>query len=106
MSVTVASPAKVILVVAGEKQEQDQEVKVVWGQEVNIECQVVQLGNPAPAVHLKLNNSTHDQASMTYFPTLKESGSRWLLDLFISWHQSTRFKYQLQVFVFLDSKGT
>ena len=77
MSVTVATPAQVMLVVAGEEQVQDQEVQVVWGQEVNIECQVVQLGNPAPSVHLKLNNNTHDQASMTYFPTLKESGTRW-----------------------------
>ena len=86
MAVDVATPSKVelLLKVAVEQQKVDQEINVIWGQEVEVTCQVVTPGNPTPKLQLLVNNSvireetasTNTQATTTYFPTLQESGSR------------------------------
>ena len=81
MSVNVATPAKVELKVTVKEQRKE---KVVWGEEVQVQCKVTALGNPAPSLQLKLETkeltpviSDHGQlAAISYFPTLQESGKR------------------------------
>ena len=87
---TVATPAKVMLKVMGSRSKEQEEITVIWGQEVEAECKVMLPSNPAPSLHLSLNNSSQvtrtssGTARLTYLPSLRESGSRFSC----SWLQS------------------
>ena len=85
MSVRVATPAQARIQVSGDSSEEGtEEVRVVWGQEVEVECSLLIPGDPAPSLRLSLNGSHASAASasqnevarLKYFPTLQESGSR------------------------------
>ena len=85
MSVRVATPAQARIQVSGDSSEEGaEEVRVVWGQEVEVECSLLIPGDPAPSLRLSLNGSDASAASasqnevarLKYFPTLQESGSR------------------------------
>ena len=88
MSVNVATPAKVELKVTVKEQQKE---KVVWGEEVQVVCQVTTPGNPSPSLQLKLESKEltsviTDQgqlASTSHFPTLQESGQRYVDIIFI-----------------------
>ena len=84
MSVRVATPAQARILVTGDSSEEGaEEVRVVWGQEIEVECGLVTPGDPAPSLRLSLNGShassearLNEVARLKYFPTLHESGSR------------------------------
>ena len=86
MSVRVATPAQARIQVSGDSSEEGaEEVRVVWGQEVEVECTLPTPGDPAPSLRLSLNGShasseagasQKEVARLKYFPTLQESGSR------------------------------
>ena len=88
MSVRVATPAQARIQVSGDSSEEGaEEVRVVWGQEVEVECSLLIPGDPAPSLRLSLNGShassaasasQNEVARLKYFPTLQESGSRFL----------------------------
>ena len=82
MSVNVATPAKVELKVTVKEQVKE---KVLWGDEVQVQCKVTAPGNPAPSLQLKLetkeltpliSDNDGQLAAISYFPTLQESGQR------------------------------
>ena len=87
MSVRVATPAKARITVTGDSSEEE-EVRVVWGQEIEVECGLVTTGDPAPSLRLSLNGSheaseafgQNGVARLKYFPTLQESGSRFSIN--------------------------
>ena len=80
----VATPAQARILVTGDSSEEGaEEVRVVWGQEIEVECGLVTPGDPAPSLRLSLNGShasseasLNEVARLKYFPTLHESGSR------------------------------
>ena len=83
ISVEVARPAAVKLHVTG--QEEEEVVRVVWGEEVSVRCSPRDSGHPPPVLQLSLLNSSAEaaeesqagsEAELSYFPTLQESGAR------------------------------